>query len=653
MHVHMAEEEAVEPAHPVLKSIVAVLCGLLVVVCLLWTLDAPLYLGVALYGEQFLAFVLGLALCAAYLSLSWRRRPHARINWLDVIVAIIGLAAGTWIAVEYPRLALEVSFRTPEILTLAGIIIVLVVEALRRTTGWTLLCIVLLFFAYALFAEHMPTELQGKPFQLKGLASYLAFDPSAVLGTPLQIGATVVIMFLWMGEVLMRCGGGDFFMDVCVALFGRSRGGPAKICTVSSAMFGIISGSAVSNVVSSGILTIPMMRRTGYSARDAGAIEAVSSTGGQLMPPVMGASAFLMAEFIEVPYAEVAIAAAVPALLFYWGLYCQVDLVAGKLNLKRLTENVPAFFKVMKEGWHLLVPIAVLLVMMFQFGTDAEVAAIWAAVSMFIVGAVRPYRGQRIRARDILGSMAATGRSSIDLFMTLAAAGFVIGILNSTGLAFALTLYLVGIAGQNILVLLVLAAFVSLILGMGMPTTAVYVLCATLVAPSLIEAGVMKMAAHMFILYFGMLSMITPPVALAAFAAANISKAGPMETGWACCRIGWSTFIIPFLFVASPALLLFGSPERIVMDFVTAWVGIHFVSAAMIGHYRRDLSPVLRVVLLVCGVAAIVPDITIAGTEMLFFSWAGVLVGGAVYLNEYLATRREGQARRVAAQAGE
>jgi TRAP transporter 4TM/12TM fusion protein len=653
-HVHMAEEEAVEPAHPVLKSIVAVLCGLLVVVCLLWTLDAPLYLGVALYGEQFLAFVLGVALCAAYLSLSWRRRPHTRVNWLDVALAIIGLTAGAWIAVEYPRLALEVSFRTPEILTLGGIIILLVLEGLRRATGWSLLCVVLLFFAYALFAEHMPTELQGKPFQLKALASYLAFDPSAVLGTPLAIGASIVIMFLWMGEVLIRAGGGEFFLDLSMACFGRRRGGPAKICVVGSALFGMISGSAVSNVASIGVLTIPMMKRTGYTSRDAGAIEAVGSTGGQLMPPVMGASAFLMAEFLEITYAEVCIGAAIPAALYYWGLYCQVDLIAGKGQYQGLTERMPVVLEVIRDGWHLVLPIVALLFLMFQWGEDPEVAAIGATVGLFVVGAIRPYRGRRIRLRDVPGSLAATGRSTVDLFLTLAAAGFVIGVLNATGLAFALTLYLVNIAGQSATILLLLAGGVSLLLGMGMPTTAVYILCATLVAPSLVEAGITKFAAHMFILYFGMLSMITPPVALAAFAAANISKAGPMETGWAAVRIGWAKFVLPFMFVLSPTLLMQGSALQVVIDGITAWCGIYFVTVAIVGYHRRSVSWVQRVAFMICGAAAIVPSVTIAGVPMLYFSLGGVIIGGIILLNEIRATRgARAAALRPAPQAGE
>jgi TRAP transporter 4TM/12TM fusion protein len=653
--VHVPEEGEVEPHHPALKQAVAVLCSLLVVSCVLWTLDVPRYLGLALYTEQFLAWVLGLALGAVYLSLSWRRKPQTRVIWVDVLLALLGMATGIWIAFEYQRLALEVSFRTPEILTLAGIVIVLVIEGLRRATGWTLLCVVFLFFAYALIAHLMPEQIRGKPFQLKALASYLAFDPSAVLGTPLVIGSTIVIMFLWMGEALIRAGGGDFFLDLAMAGFGRRRGGPAKICVVGSALFGMISGSAVSNVAAIGVLTIPMMKRTGYTARDSGGIEAVGSTGGQLMPPVMGAAAFLMAEFLEMRYADVAIAAAIPAVLYYWGLYCQVDLIAGKGRYQNLTERLPIFVEVMKDGWHLVIPILVLLLLMFERGEDPEVAAIGATIAIFVVGMARPYRGRRIRVRDILGSLAATGRSTTDLFMTLAAAGFVIGILNATGLAFALTLYLVGVAGQSAALLLLLAAGISLLLGMGMPTTAVYILCATLVAPSLVEAGIEKIAAHMFILYFGMLSMITPPVALAAFAAANISKAGPMETGWAACRIGWAKFVLPFMFVMSPTLLAKGSALNVLVDSVSAFIGVYFVTVAIVGFYKRDVSAVARLVLAVCGAAAIIPDVKLMGVSMIYLSIGGLIIGGLILAYEVIAARRSGAmaAARPVPQTGE
>jgi TRAP transporter 4TM/12TM fusion protein len=421
---------------------------------------------------------------------------------------------------------------------------------------------------------------------------------------------------------------------------GRKRAGPAKICVVGSAMFGTISGSAVSNVASVGVFTIPMMKRSGYSARDAGAIEAVGSTGGQLMPPVMGAAAFLMAELIEMPYSAVALAAAIPAVLYYFGLYAQVDLIAGKGRFERLTDAIPPVFEVLREGWHFLIPFAVLLFTMFFWERSPEVSAISSSLVMFAVGLARGYKGHRLTFGDLFGSLASTGRSTTDLFMTLAAAGFVIGVLNATGLSFALTLILVKLAGANLFLLLVAAGGIGIVLGMGMPTTAVYILLATLMAPSIVETGVTKMAAHMFVLYFGMLSMITPPVALAAYAAANISKAGVMETGWAACRIGWVKFVLPFMFVLSPTLLMIGTPTAIIYDSVTAFLGVYYATVGIVGFFQREIGPVFRIAMIATGAAAIIPDSSIGLFMPGFTSAMGVLIGGTLLAVEYFSARR-------------
>jgi TRAP transporter 4TM/12TM fusion protein len=383
-----------------------------------------------------------------------------------------------------------------------------------------------------------------------------------------------------------------------------------------------------------------MMKRTGYSGRDAGAIEAVGSTGGQLMPPVMGAAAFLMAEFIEVPYVEVAIAAAIPAVLYYYGLYVQVDLLAGKGKFERLHDAIPLVAEVMREGWHFLIPFAVLLFTMFFWEKSPEISAISSAFMMFLVGMVRSYRGYRLGFGDLFGSLASTGRSTTDLFMTLAAAGFVIGVLNATGLSFALTLILVKLADANLFLLLIAAGGIGIILGMGMPTTAVYILLATLMAPSIVETGVSKMAAHMFVLYFGMLSMITPPVALAAFAAANISKAGGMETGWAAVRIGWVKFVLPFMFVLSPTLLMIGKPPAIVWDSITAFLGVYYVTVGIVGFFQREIGPPLRLVMILAGAAALLPDAAIGIFMPGLISATGVLIGGAVLAIEYVSCRK-------------
>jgi len=619
--------------------------GALTTVCLLWTLEVPTRLGFAFYTEQFIALVLGLVFAVAYHSFNWRAKRHVGFPPVDVFLGWVGFIAGLWIAVEYPRLLLDVSFRTTEILVLSAIVLLLTMDTLRRCTGWSLLWIVLGFLGYALVAHLMPEDLRGKPAQIDALVSYIAFDPSGILGTSMLIGATTVIVFIWLGEVLLRSGGGDWFMDLCMAMFGKARGGPAKVCVVSSALFGMISGSAVSNVVSSGVLTIPLMKRTGYTAVDAGAIEAVSSTGGQVTPPVMGAAAFLMAEFLQVTYAEVCIAAAIPAALMYWSLYCQVDLVAGQRRLLRLNERVPAVMQVLRQGWHFFLPFIVLLYLLFLWDEEPEIAGIGATLMIFVVGMLRSYGGKRIRLRDFVGSMTATGRTTTDLFTTLAASGIVIGVLNITGLAFALTLWLVKVGGDSIVLLLLITAVASFILGMGLPTTAVYVLLAALIAPSLVQSGVDKMAAHMFILYNGMLSLVTPPVALAAFAAAQLSGAGQMATGWATCRIGWFLYVLPFLFVVSSSLLMEGSALEIVTATAAIAIGIHFVTAAMVGFVWRDLSLAKRALILACGILAIVPEAHLYGHSTWPFSIAAILVGGVLYLIEFQAARQPALAR--------
>lgn len=641
-NTHEYTETIVEPVNPLMKAATAVFGAVLTAACIAWSLDVPSRLGVAFYTQQLLAFALAMGLAIVYFSVSWRGKPHqSKLPWPDILLGLIGLGISLWICVEYQRLLDDVPYYTPEVIWLSVIIVPLTLEALRRCTGWALMTVVVVFIGYALVAQYMPMQIRGKAAEFFPLMTYLAFDTNAMLGSSLKIGVEVVILFLFMGDMLIRAGGGEFFIDIAMALLGKKRGGPAKICVVGSGLFGMISGSAVSNVASVGPLTIPMMIRSGYSRKDAGAIEAVGSTGGQLMPPVMGAAAFLMAEFLEVPYATVALAATIPAVLYYMALYWQVDLIAAKDHLKPMNEEMPKAREVLKAGWHFIVPLAALIGMLFYWTSAPELAAVVAAIVILATGMVRGYRRDRLKVVDLLRSLASTGRSMTDLIMTLAAAGFVIGVLNVSGLGFALTYWLISMAGNNQFVLLIICAGVALVLGMGMPTSGVYILLAVLAGPALIQAGIMKIAAHMFILYFGMLSMITPPVALAAFAAANISKAGPMETGWAACRIGWAKFILPFMFVLSPTLLMQGPAFAIAFDTVTAMIGIYYATCGMIGYYRRPMSIVPRALLSLAGLAAILPDSQLNFVFPGFISLTGVAVGLAVLVFEYLATRSQ------------
>jgi TRAP transporter 4TM/12TM fusion protein len=371
---------------------------------------------------------------------------------------------------------------------------------------------------------------------------------------------------------------------------------------------------------------------------DAGAIESNASTGAQFMPPIMGAAAFLMAEFLELPYASVVLAAIIPALLYYFAIFVQVDLVAARDRIAMVTADLPRPSVVLREGWHFIVPFALLLYALYVMNAEAEVAAMYAVAAIAILGMLRRYKGKRMNLRGLFASAWDAGLATTELVMIVAAAGFVIGILNKSGGGFALTLFLVQLGGGHLFLLLLIGAVICIVLGMGMPTTGVYVLLAALVAPALIEAGIDKLPAHMFILYFGMMSMITPPIALAAFAAASLSRADPMQTGFAAMRMGWVAYVIPFLFVLSPSLLMQGEWWKITLNVVSASVGVYIASVAVIGFFTRPLSPALRVLLAVGGLAAVFPDTAIGAGGLV--DLAGIVLGAGLLTREYLLTRR-------------
>jgi len=578
---------------------------LMTVACILWNLDLPTRLGVAILNEQYLALVLGLAVCILFLTVSWKRERGRRVGALDICLALLGLGTLVYTAFAYVGLLNEIAFRPPIITFIGAVVTVLVLEGVRRNSGWALFIIVAVFVVYALMAHLVPGPLIGRNLTLEQLVQYIGFDPSAVFGTPLKVGATVVILFVFFGTLLFIAGGGEFFTDLSFAVTGRTRGGAAKIAVVASALFGSISGSAVSNVVTTGVITIPLMRRGGYSKNDAGAIESVASTGGQLAPPIMGAAAFLMAEFLEIPYMAVAMAAIVPAVLYYFSVFVQVDLMAARDRFAMVDQEIPRLGDVLKRGWHLVIPFAVLLYALFGMNSEPEDAAMMSAVVIVAVGFLRPYREHRLTVRKLLDAFVDTGTSMVELILIVAAAGFVIGILNITGLGFALTLLLVDAVGGNLVPLLLISAAICIVLGMGMPTSGVYVLLAALVGPAIVEAGIDPIAAHLFLLYFGMMSMITPPIALAAFAAAAIAKADAMATGVAAVRIGWASFVIPFIFVGTPALLLKGAPSEIIVDIAEAMIGIFAMSVAVVGYFGRRLGVLTRIGLTALGVGSL------------------------------------------------
>ncbi len=587
------------------NHLITVLASSMVVACILWNLEAPIRLGFAVLPQQYMAFQLGMALTIAYLKFNFRGEEKQTIGWFHGTVAAIIFAVLMYAALDFVWLLQEQAYRPWQITLIGAVVTLGVVEGIRRRTGWMLFAIVLVFMVYSLFADKVPGQLIGKALTIERMVQYIGFDPNAVFSTPLAVGTIIVMLFVFFGKLLFAAGGGNFFTDLAMAATGRSRGGSAKISVVGSALFGSISGSAVSNVVTTGVVTIPLMQRGGYTKRDAGAIEAVASTGGQLTPPIMGAAAFLMAEFLDISYFTVAGAALIPAILYYLSVFTQVDLIAGRDNIQPADTDTMTVREVLKEGWHFIIPFAVLLAALFWWRMDPEDSALLAAVAIVIVGFVRGYRGYRLTPRMLGRTFVETGTGMVDLILVVAAAGFVIGILNITGLGFALTLVLVDAVGSNAFLLLAVSAVICVILGMGMPTSGVYVLLAALVAPSLVEAGIDPIAAHLFILYFGMMSMITPPVALAAFAAATITEDDPLATGIASMRIGWAAFILPFIFVETPAILMQGSWIDIALNLGLAIIGVIAVTAGIVGYWSRGLGPMLRIAFTILGFAAL------------------------------------------------
>lgn len=584
-----------------------VLQALLMLAVIAYVADVPILLNIPLFTEQFLATVLGLTLGMVYLG-AGKAEPERRIPPWDIAAAAAGLAACLYVAIRYPALINEMVYRPVDGLIVATVIVLLVVEATRRTAGLALTIVILLLCTYAMLGFLLPGQFASRPVSVSRLIAYLGIDTNALLGQSLQVAIIIVVPFILMGQILTRCGGADYFTDLAMAAMGRYRGGAAKIAVVGSGLFGMISGSAVANVAGVGIITIPLMKRSGFPGHMAGAIEAIGSTGGQLMPPVMGAAAFLVAEYLQVPYREVMIAALLPAILYYASLFIQVDLEAAKRGIAGApVDRLPALGRVLLQGWHFPIPFAILILGLVYWNLRPEYAALLASVALIAFAVVFGYGGKRLGLGETVRVVVSTGGAVLDIVVVTAAAGLVIGVLNLTGVAFGLTMQLLAISGNMVLVLLLVTAVVAIILGMGMPTVGVYVIMATLAAPALTKAGISPMQAHLFVMYFGMLSMVTPPVAFAAFTAANIAGADFWKTGWTAARIGWSAYLVPFLFALSPNLILRGHPLDVLFSATTALLGVFMGSMAMVGYLTAPIGLPYRAAYAIAGVMLLFP----------------------------------------------
>jgi TRAP transporter 4TM/12TM fusion protein len=641
---------AVAPAPPPSRIVAIwtdIFQALLIGAVVLWVLDVPRRtLGLSLYTEQLLAVCLGLSLALAYIG------AKGGPKWHDWIGAFASIGICFYIAARYEALTYEIALLPTEGIVGSLILIALVLEATRRTSGGILVIIILALIAYVFIGPNLPGDFQTRYVTPQRLAVYLGLDVNGMIGNILAVAVLIVVPFTLMGQVLGRTGGANYFADLAMSGMGSFRGGAAKIAVFGSALFGMISGAAVSNVVAVGIVTIPLMARSGFARAKAAAIEAVGSTGGQLMPPVMGAAAFIMAEFLQVSYGTVVVAAIIPAVLYYAALFINVDLEAAKnkIGAAQVEEKLPSFLEIVRSGWHFPIPIGFLVATLIWpevFQIPIERAAVYATGILIVLALLFGYRGKRVTIMEMCRAVLDTGRAALDIVLIGAAAGMVVGALNVSGVAFGLTLQLIAISGDNLLILLLLTAIISIILGMGMPTVSVYVLTASLLAPSLIKLGVEPIAAHMFVMYFGMLSMITPPVAIAAYAAANIARVSGWTAGWMAMTVGWSTFFIPFLFVLEPALLMNAPWYLILWHVARNLLGIFMGTAAIVGFCFGRLALPMRLFFAAAALTILMPPNAFAGAAML--DWIG-LAASLCALGLSYVMGRNGQ-RRIATSA--
>jgi TRAP transporter 4TM/12TM fusion protein len=572
-------------------------------------------LGFEPLGNAFLYHLIGLFLAASFLVYPMRPADRARIPWYDWLLAAAALAATLYLAQH----ALEIieqgwDFSAPvEATATAGLLLLLVLEGVRRCGGWPLLAVALVFGLYPLYADYMPGFLWGTAYDFGSTLRAHVMGVESIIGIPMQVVAQLVIGFVVFGAALSVTGGGAFFMDFSVALMGRSRGGPAKVAVISSAIMGSVSGSVISNVLTTGAFTIPTMKKAGYPPHYAAAIEACASTGGTLMPPVMGAVAFIMASFLAVPYADIMVAAFLPAMLFYIALLFQVDNYAARTGLQGMApEQIPKLLDTLREGWPYLFSLGMLTWMLLFMRIEAYAPYYATAVLLLISVFKKKQRLSLNRALELLHELTT---SVANLVAILAGIGLVVGGLSYTGVAGAFSRELLQFAGGNVPLMLIAGAITSFILGMGMTVSACYIFLSILLAPALVQAGLDPLASHLFILYWGMMSFITPPVALAAITAAGLAGSDPWKTGLYAMRLGSVLFILPFFFVLNPALILHGSLPVILTAATTAVVAMWLLASAAEGYLYRvgAIRRPVRMLLAAAGLMLIYPGL---GTDL-------------------------------------
>ncbi|MFS8534801.1 MAG: TRAP transporter permease [Limnochordales bacterium] len=534
---------------------------------------------------------MGTILFLVHSVLKAKRLTWAKLAYTVVFVAMTVAATG-YVLLNYSSVATRAGAYNAWDIAFGLMMLLVVFEGARRGTGWPIVIVAAAFFIYAFVGPYLPAIIAHRGFPLARTVPFLYLTTEGIFGIPLGVSAKFVLLFILYGAILERTGAGKFFLDLALAVAGGTRGGPAKAAVLSSAVMGTISGSSVANVTTTGTFTIPLMKRIGIKPEAAGGIEASASTMGQITPPVMGAAAFLMAEYIGVPYVRIAVAAIIPALLAYYSMFVQVDFLAALTGLRGMPRpDLPRLGQVLREGGYFMLPLAALFYFLIN-GYSPERAVFWTILFTIAVVLVVGWRRGQLKQtlREVVFALRDGGVHTVEVAIICAAAGIIIGVTTMTGLGLRISGLVVDLAGGQLWLAAPLAAISSLILGMGIPTTANYVIQATMVAPAFVAMGVPLLSAHLFVFYFGVIADVTPPVALAAFAASGIAQSDPFRTGLEGFRFGMAKYVVPFLFLMSPALLLQGSAVEIVVNLAAAILGI----TALAGVLQRYFFGPLR-----------------------------------------------------------
>ena len=554
------------------------------------------------------AIHLGFGLALAYLLYPFRRawtRDHY-FHPIDIVFAVLGAATPAYLVIQYRELITRAGTVSPVDTVVGGLGILLVIEATRRVVGLPMVTVVLAFIAYAFLGPYMPGVLAHRGLTPEQLIGHLYFTTEGIFGIPLGVSSTFIFLFILFGAYLESTGLGKFFIDLANAVAGWASGGPAKVAVLSSGLMGTVSGSSVANVVGTGSLTIPMMKKLGYNANFAGAVEAAASTGGQLMPPVMGAAAFLMAEFVGVPYIDVVKAAAIPALLYFTGVWLGVHFEAKRKKLKGIPRaELPNPLTLLKERGHLAIPLVVIVYLLVAGYTPMRAALV--AIFLSILCAMLR-KSTRMKPIEIVYGLERGAKGVLGVLVACASAGIIIGVVTKTGVGLRLASGLIDLAGGMLLPAMFFTMITAIVLGMGVPTTANYVITSTIAAPALEQMGVPVLAAHMFVFYFGIIADVTPPVALAAYAGAGISGGNALKTGVHASKLAIAAFIIPYVFVLSPVLLMVdATPLALVSVTLSALLGMIAISSALCGFLADHCRPYERLLLIIAGLLMIKP----------------------------------------------